>query len=209
MSKLKNILAGVALATVVALSGQTAKAQSNVEYIQNAKQETSRIRPNLFYNLPGDVKAYTFIEFYNDGDNYFAKTTLNKSLGHGISARTEIKNSSFFKDYAKLGMTYSLPIDGVSSSLKFLPFNVNTSGEFSSPMTVGYSVSKKWGPVSLSSFGEYDIANKTWGYGETYVGYNVGQFEIAAGVDIRSDLENVIKLDPGVKLTFTPKVKAN
>ena len=203
--KKSNLLKTLVLAGAMAFSGHAAKAQSNVEYIQNAKTETSRIRPNLFYNLPGDVSAYTFIEFYGDGENYYGKTTLNKKLGAGISARSEIKNSSFFKDNASLGFTYAIPTKELSASLKFLPVTANTEGDINYPMNVGYFASKNFGPVNVCSFGEYNIGTKSWGYGETYVGYKKGQFELAVGVDMRSDPENVIRLDPGLKLKFTPR----
>src|SRR6056297_3436131 len=104
-NKIKNIAKTATLAALIATSS-IAKGQSNVEAASMPNENgSSRARINLFYELPGDVKGYTFTDLYETG--YLSKSNLTKSLGNtNLSARSEVKLSNYFDNHAGIGLEY-------------------------------------------------------------------------------------------------------
>lgn len=216
--KIKNIAKIATLAALIATSS-IAKGQGNVEAASMPSENgSSRARINLFYELPGDVKGYTFTDLYETG--YLSKSNLTKSLGNtNLSARSEVKLSNYFDNHAGIGLEYKFARENSSfvGSFKALPLWVDKSGLVEKTGTVGFFLRKKWNlpkkyELEASTFGEMNMLSEkkgktspSWGYGEAcvYVGKKDGKIDIGAGVDFYNKgktLEPAVTLGPRIRM---------
>ncbi len=173
--------------------------KNNIEYHETGNPETRKARLNLFYELPGNTKAYSFIEM--DKTGYFARTMANTPINKkGTGVKTEMKNSNKFKDHLGIGIEQKFKVAGVNTAIKALPLWTNIEGYMNNTVVVGVSVSKQWGnihilnkefQVQISTFAELNVAAKKgpkWGYGEINAEIQIptkaGQFDLGAGYDL-------------------------
>ena len=168
---------------------------SNLEILETGDSKTNKARLNLFYNLPGNTKVYSFIEM--DGKGYFAKTMGYVPLNRkGTGAKAELLNSNSFKDNLGIGIEQRFSINGTNVEVKALPLWVDLAGYKKDRMIVGAFISKQWPinflnrdfKVEVSAFGEVNVAAKErgqWDYGEAnaqvQIPTKVGQFDVGAG----------------------------
>lgn len=189
---LKKIITGVALTAATVLPAQAQN--SNIELMQTKDQSTSRVRPNLFYELPGDVKGYTFAEFYEDGGAYLAKSSLNKNLKGSLDAQLQVVNGSGFTDQAGLGVDYKIPTgDNTFAKVKALPVYVGFDGKrVQNKAVIGFYVDRKvYVPVlkdiHVVAFSEINLAAKdgpAWSYGEIHAQKSLDDFVVGLGLDL-------------------------
>lgn len=131
------------------------------------------LRPNLFYNLPGKIKGYTFLEFYNKG-GYFGKTILNRPFKN-MTLEGEIKHIN--DSYSKHGMGIGKKIQFTKDSFlkfKLLPLWFDKA-KLISDNTACYSFNVNLPhKTHIGGFGEINLTNNLsnarWGYGELEVG---------------------------------------
>jgi len=190
----KKILTAI-LAGALAASTMTAKAQSSVEVMQTSEKSTARVRPNLFYSLPFCVKGYTFIEFYEDGKSYYAKTGLTKKVAKDLDARVEVLDFSCATDQVGLGLEYKIPTkEGTFAKVKAMPIYFGFDGKYiQSKAIMGFYVEQKiYVPIlkdaKVVAFGEINMAAKsgpTWSYGELHVQKSLDDFIVGLGCDLR------------------------
>lgn len=209
--KSKKIMTGV-LAGALAAATIAGKAQSNIELMQTADKTTSRVRPNLFYKLPGGIKGYTFIEFYEDGKNYYAKTGLTKKIAGSLDARADIIDMSFAKDQVGLGLEYKLPTgEKTFAKVKAMPVYFGMDGKYiQSKAVLGYYFEQKvYVPLikdaKVVAFGEIDVAAKggpKWSYGELHAQKSLDDFVLGIGVDLRSKGKLIPQPELSVKLGY-------
>lgn len=170
---LRNITAGVMLGASSLLPMKNANAQLNgsIEAVKSFKPKQSYVRPQLFYDLPADIKGFTFLEFYQDGNSYFGRTNLTKEVTKGIGLRAEAIHGSGFPDNYGLGLNVTIPSKKVFANFYLTPFWVNNKlKKIENKVLSGYFASMKLPlDMQLSSFGEWNLNGKNgveWTYGE-------------------------------------------
>jgi hypothetical protein len=170
---LRNITAGVILGASSLLPMKNANAQLNgsIEAVKSFKPKQSYVRPQLFYDLPADIKGFTFLEFYQDGDSFFGRTKLTKEVAKGIGLRSDIVHGSGFPNNYGLGLNVDMPKNKILKNLYLTPFLVdNKLKKVENKVLAGYFASIKLPfDMQLSSFGEWNLNGKNgvqWTYGE-------------------------------------------
>jgi len=170
---LRNITAGVILGASSLLPMKNANAQLNgsIEAVKSFKPKQSYVRPQLFYDLPADIKGFTFMEFYQDGDSFFGRTRLTKEVAKGIGLRSDIIHGTGFPNNYGLGLNVDMPKNKILKNLYLTPFLVdNKLKKVENKVLAGYFASIKLPfDMQLSSFGEWNLNGKNgvqWTYGE-------------------------------------------
>jgi len=204
---LTTILAGVLAATTM-----TGTAQSSIERMQTTEKSTSRIRPHLFYDLPFGVKGYTFIEFYDDGSSYYAKTGLTKKITDHLDARVDVIDISSATDQIGLGLEYKIPTgEKTLAKVKAMPVYFGFDGKYvKSKAVMGFYYHQKihvpiLKDASVVAFGEIDLAKKggpTWSYGELHVQKSLKDYVLGIGADLKSDGDITPHPELSIKLGY-------
>ena len=171
--KLRNLTAGVMLgaASLIPMKNANAQLSGSMEAIKSFKPKQSYVRPCLFYDLPANIKGFTFLEFYQDGDSFFGRTKLTKEVAKGIGLRGDIVHGTGFPNNYGLGLNVDLPGKNVFTNFYLTPFLVdNKLKKIENKVLSGYFVSMKLPlDIQLSSFGEWNLNGKNgveWTYGE-------------------------------------------
>jgi len=170
---LKNLAVGTMAGAISLLPMKNANAQLNgsIEAIKSFKPKQSYVRPCLFYDLPANIKGFTFLEFYQDGDSFFGRTKLTKEVAKGIGLRGDIVHGSGFPNKYGLGLNVNIPNKKVFTNFYLTPFFVNNKlKKIENKVLSGYFVNIEL-PLNmqLSSFGEWNLNGKNgveWTYGE-------------------------------------------
>ncbi|HUW43562.1 MAG TPA: hypothetical protein VMV95_01195 [Bacillota bacterium] len=187
--RLRNLTAGFGLGLASLLPMKNANAQikkGSVEYIQSEINENSYARPNLFYQL-GKINGFTFMEFYKNHKGYFGKTSLDKEVFKGISAKAIINHSG--EPFGQLGLGVKAKIPhlpkGVYADVGLAPLWVDNEWKIMNKIEAQYffDISLPLG-FSVNSFGTMDFAGTDgkgpqWGYGEINLGKDIGPVRIA------------------------------
>lgn len=169
---LRNVTAGV-LCGLVSLLPLKANAQinANLEGINSFEEGKSYFRPNLFYNLPGDIKGFTFGEFYQNG-NHFVKTNLTRNIDENFGVKAQIVAGSGFNNHAGIGLTANVPTPSKTfAQVYFIPAYIDMKAKRVDDKSIlGYFVSVDL-PLGFkaSSFGDINLRGKNgaeWSYGE-------------------------------------------
>lgn len=207
---LTSIIAGAALA-LTTLTG-SAQTGIKIERMQTLEKETSRTRPTFTYSLPGDIKGMTFIEFYDTGKDYYAKTGLTKKITGKLDARTDILDMSWAKDQAGFGLEYTLQAsDKAVAKVKAMPVYFGFDGKYiESKAVLGFYYQQKvYVPIlkdaMVVALGEIDVAAKggpKWSYGELHVQKTLDDFVIGIGADLRTKGKLLPQPELSVKLGY-------
>ncbi|HJX06219.1 MAG TPA: hypothetical protein VJ461_05905 [Candidatus Nanoarchaeia archaeon] len=169
--KAKKAIVGAAIAGTLAMP-MKAKADMNgsLEAIAGPTKQSTYLRGNAFYQLPGKIGGYTFIELYQGGNGYFGKSMLGREIKGGILAKGEIVHCNEPFSEARLGLEAKLPTPkGTTLQVKALPVCVDKDGKIvPRKVMVGYfadvQLGKGW---SISSFGDFNaLQGGQWEYGE-------------------------------------------
>jgi hypothetical protein len=190
----------------------SASAQSNFEYLQTNSKETSRLRPNLYYTLPLEVKGYSFLELYLDGKNYFGQTFLTKDIKGIFGVEVHAYYSSFFEDYIGVGPIITLPTKkSTIFTLSFMPAFMNYHGKYLSHYLLSEFVFFKefkipsLGTWRINSFGIINLGAKggpAWEYGEAYLEKPIWKLFIGVGADLFCNTKWYPDPNWGVKLGY-------
>jgi hypothetical protein len=198
----RKILGTMALFAIAACAqGQ------DMQYLQTAEKQTSRIRPTLSYTLPGEVKGFSFIELYNDKSGYLSNTVLQKQIVPKTNLASMIGVSNFKNNSLALGATYT-PVKNKNTmvQLGMYPLNLTKEGRTKNLNIATYAVNQQLGKgFSVSSFGQVNVATATWMYGEAALKKSLDNFveglTLGAGCDLRSEGKPLPK--PNAQLQFT------
>ncbi len=170
---LRNITAGVILGASSLLPMKNANAQltGSIEAIKSFKPKQSYVRPCLFYDLPANIKGFSFFEFYHNGNSYYGKTTLTKKVTKGIKLQAQAVHGSGFCNNYNLGLSANIQNEKVSANFYCAPLCVsNKLKKIENKVLAGYFASIKLPfDTQLSSFGEWNLNGKNgvgWTYGE-------------------------------------------
>ncbi|PJE81837.1 hypothetical protein COU58_00735 [Candidatus Pacearchaeota archaeon CG10_big_fil_rev_8_21_14_0_10_32_42] len=167
----------VTLASLIPLKNTNAQVNANIEVIKSFKENSSYFRPNIFYNLPAEIKGHTFGEFYQNGDDYLLKTNLDKKVMGDAGLKAQIVSGSKFD--TKLGLGVSANISSpdsvnpnkITAKVYALPLWMDSNGKgIENRAILGDYLSGKL-PLGIkaSTFGEINLSAKKgpeWGYGE-------------------------------------------
>jgi hypothetical protein len=174
----------------------SAYTQSNFEYVQADSKANSRVRPNLYYEFPGEVNSYSFLELYMDGKNYLGQTFLTRNIKGVFGVEVHAYYSSFFEDYIGLGPIITFPTKDSTTifTLSFMPWFTSFKGHYQSNYMLGEIVFFKefkfpfLGTWRINSFGIINIGAKggpIWEYGELYIEKPIGShIYLGAGTDL-------------------------
>jgi len=187
--KLTTLLKAGAIGLAALLPGKAeAQVSGNAHYIQSERSDGSQIKLKGFYELPQDVKGFTFVELQEDG--YFGKTYLDRGIRNSvIGSRLMAVHGNEPLSETALGLTVSIPNlpEGAYAQAGFLPIWLGNEGDaigdkahigysFGFPLPLGFNI---------SGFGDWDVLAEEgtqWDYGEfdlskflgdrLYFGYN-------------------------------------
>lgn len=209
---MKRTLKKALTAAIVAATALPAKAQSSLELMQTREQATTRIRPNLLYQLPGCVNGYTFAEFYQGGDTYLAKTSLTKGLGESLDARLQATHGTGFTGDAGLGLEYEIPAgENTTAKVRALPVHLGFDGEpVDDKAVLGFYLDQKvYVPIlkdmDVVAFGEINLGAEggpQWSYAELHAQKTLDDFVIGLGMDLRGDGDLTPDPNVSVKLGY-------
>jgi hypothetical protein len=204
----QNRVKSLALASLVGLSTLATNVRAegihgNVGYIQREESKDSYAEINAFYKLPLDVRGFTFLDWNNETETYFGKTTLTRAIADtGISARAQIVHVNELSTETGLGLEAKLPTPkGITAKVNCMPYWRNNCGEEKNTVKVGYFVSADLPyNMTLSSFGEANVANPqgiTWAYGEVELAKKIGDLSI--GYNASLNCQGVGKVTPEIR----------
>jgi hypothetical protein len=189
--------------------------QNNFEYVQTPSKETSRVRPNLYYDLPLNIKGYSFLELYMDGKNYLGRTFLTKNVKGVFGVEVHAYYSSFFEDYIGIGPIITIPTKDSTTifTLSLMPAFTSFKGKYQGNYMLGEFVFFKEfkfhsiGTWRINSFGMINFAAKggpAWEYGEFYLEKTLGShFYLGAGADLFCNTKWYPDPDWGLKLGYS------
>jgi hypothetical protein len=170
---LKNLAVGAmaGACSLIPMKNANAQLSGSMEAIKSFKPKQSYIRPCFFYDLPANIKGFTFLEFYQDGNSFFGRTKLTKEVVKGIGLRADIVHGSGFPNNYGLGLNVDIPGKNVFTNFYLTPFLVdNKLKKVENKVLSGYFASIKLPfDIQLSSFGEWNLNGKNgveWTYGE-------------------------------------------
>lgn len=199
---LRNTLLAAALS--LGLCATPAQGQDRIEAVASDTKSKSRIRPHLTYDIPGG-NGYTFIEFYGDGDNYYARNMLRFNLTDHIKARGDILNGSQFSDQAAVGAEYQMSTTDINARIGAHPLWINKNGRLDKATVNGAITADLTDNLSVEAFAEADILNQDFLYGEAKLRRDITDgLSVSAGVDMRYDTDLSPQIDPHVALQYTP-----
>ncbi|MDP3986912.1 MAG: hypothetical protein Q8P81_01660 [Nanoarchaeota archaeon] len=212
MTNLKTIItAGVmGLATLLPGRAESDNLSGNVKYIQTSNESNSLgsyPETNVFYGLPRGMKGFTFMDLYTDGDGYFGKTSINKHLTHGVSAKAQAIHGGN-NPVENIGLGASVVVPGlperISASVTGLPVYLDLDGKRvndKSRWSYFINTSLPRG-FNVSSFGEWNVADSPkWTYGEieltkqvgpVTIGYNIGLIDNDSAIPCLENRASVI-----------------
>jgi len=187
-------------------------AKSNIEFLETGNSDTRKARINLFYELPLNTKAYSFVEFYNSG--YFSKTRTHTPIKGGFGIRTEFKSSNHFNDHIGLGVGQSIEVLGINAGAKAIPLWVDKNGVIDNYMSIGGYLSKQIDisekvKLQLLAFGDMNVAGKEkvqWGYGEINAQLNYKNFDLGVGYNLLNKGSFEPEKQFRVKIGFHPNI---
>ena len=175
---LRNIGAGIMAGAVSLLPMKDANAQINgsLDIVKSSEPKKSYVRPCLSYELPANIKGFTFLEFYQKGNEeggktYFGRTKLTKEVFKRFGLRADATHGSESPNTYGLGLNVTIPNKTIFANLYLTPFWVNGKlNKVENKTLAGYFASTKlpFG-LELSSFGELNLNAKggaQWTYGE-------------------------------------------
>ena len=207
-----------AIILLVAFTGllSSANAQSNFEYVHTDSKGTSRLRPNLFYEIsPLGVKGYSYVEFYMDGENYFGQNYLTKEIKGIFGVQVETYFANFFTDYAGIGPIITFPTKDSTTVLtfSFMPLFIDLNGNYlTNYMLVEFVFFKEFkipllGTWRINSFGQLNLAAEggpAWQYGEVYLEKPIGtHLYLGAGADLFCNTEWYPDPNWGLKIGYS------
>jgi hypothetical protein len=193
----------------------SSRAQNNFEYVQTNSKECSRVRPNLYYELPITIKGYSFLELYTDGQNYLGQTFLAKNIKGIFGVEVHAYYSSFFEDYIGVGPMITFPTKDSTTilTLSFMPTFIGFKGKYQSNYMLGEIVFFRefnfpsLGTWRINSFGIINLAAKggpLWEYGEFYLEKTLGShLYLGAGTDLVCNSHWYPDLHWGLKLGYS------
>lgn len=183
--------------------------KNSIEVFQGPK--TSFKRLNIFYTLPFETSAYTFVDFNDNG--FYVKTTTNTPIYKGTGLRTKAKHSNNFDDQINIGLEQKINYKGINASFRALPLGLDKSGIIKDHFLFSYSLNKTFPGINLKvgSFGEMNIKNGiSWNYGELFADFNIptkhGKFILGTGYNFNRSKDKSF-FDPKfrVKIGYHPK----
>ncbi|RJQ15705.1 hypothetical protein C4573_06135 [Candidatus Woesearchaeota archaeon] len=207
---MKTITKIATIAAIIAASFASAKAapiNGNAEYIKSEGEGKSMVETNLFYEVAG-VKGFTFVDFNEQGNTYFGKTTFTPKSGNGV--RAQIIHGTAMPNQYGIGITMKLPkVAGVSGSVYNVPLWVDREGEQLEKNIVGVSLGAKLPyDIGLFAFNEWNLRGANGiasTYGEIGVTKNVGQFTLMYNPSLNGNGDATPELEQRVSIGFNFK----
>lgn len=200
---LRNTLLAATIS--LGLFATTAHSQDRIEAVASDTQSKSRIRPHLTYDIPSGGNGYTFIEFYGDGETYYARSMLRYNITDQAKARADVLNGNQFADQAALGAEYQMSTADVDARVGAHPLWINKNG-FRAKATINGAITADiTDNLSVEAFAEADVLNQAFLYGEAKLRRNLTEnASVAAGVDMRYDTDFSPQIDPHIAFQYTP-----
>lgn len=228
MKNMKNTIRSIVAAGTIGLASivQTATAQTNQPIISNlsgdltyfAAQEADSGAPTTYAEinhsakLPYGIGTFGFIDLYGEGNGYFGKTVVEKSLTEKLSLRGHALHINEPFSQAGFGLSYVLPTPKkVFAKLSYLPLWIDSEGKkVEDNQILGYFASVDLPHnLSLFSFGEINpVAAKgpQWSYGEIELAKNFGK-KFSIGANIQLNCKEPGKLEPEVVPRLAARIK--
>lgn len=156
----------------------------NIEFIagSNKSSYNTYVRPNTFYNLPGNISGYNWVEFYTDG-TFCGRNTLSKTIIGKLGLENQLLYISKVPVSTGIGIDYTFtPTENILIKPYFTPFLVNSKGKIvkNTSITGIYFSAKITPKITVSGFGEMNFSakiddklNPEWSYGEFCANYAV------------------------------------
>jgi hypothetical protein len=182
---MKQTLRRIALIGLTGLStvfgGLETKAQppqvnGDVTYMfsneSRSEAQNSYAEVNYSAKLADSIKVSGAVDFYNSDAGYFGKTSVDTSLGNGLSLRVQGVHGNDPLTQVGAGLGYVLPTpNNTFAIVRCMPIFADTDGkQVDNKQTVGYYASVNLpANFNLWSFGEVNVNGTDgpqWSYGE-------------------------------------------
>lgn len=169
------------------------------------------VRVSKYKQFGKKLDNFSFVDFSKD--DYFARTRTKQKMVGQLSARLETKHGNNFLDKASLGVNYNLQVVGADVNTYVLPTWFNKEGFIDESTIAGVSLSKgfeyslfgKDMKANMFAFGEYNIPNHQWNYGEIelYTSGKESNLELGLGFKLTNNSHKMPKLNPQLMLKYS------
>jgi len=200
-TKLRKAFSIGTLGLAALLPGKAeAQVTGDAHYIQSERNEGSQIKLRGFYELPQEVRGFTFTELQKGG--YFGKTYLDREIGNGIGPRLMAVHGNEPLSETALGVNAVVPYtpENVFATVNFLPLWLGNEGEaLGDKAFVGYFFSADLPlGLNLSGFGDWDVlaeGGAQWDYGEFDLHRKIGPFNVGYNPALLNDGDAIPRLE--------------
>jgi len=201
------------LAGLVGLLPMRAKAgnaSGHVGYMRSENPQTSYVETSVDYGLPGDVKANTFLDVYNDG-GYFGKTTLTRKITNWLNARARAIHGNEYFSQAGIGVEAKIPMPNkMFAKLMFMPLwhdgDAPVKNKANAEYVVGADLGKGFDACAWGRINVADPEGPTWCAGGISLYKHAGKWKIGYDANLNSrgagDLSSKIEHRLGVFRKF-------
>jgi hypothetical protein len=197
---LRQIITGAAIAASALMPSATHAGGSIEAIAATNPAQKDYVRTNVAYELPGDIKGFSFVEWYSD-DSHFGRTNLSKELASTEEVSIQAKSSTLHKDDKpdaySLGVGASTQFGDVKVSGYVLPLWMEQgeiTGEVRYGASAGTGFETALGKGYASGFVEF--SNDAFLYGEASLGLNLTD---KVSVEYNPMLEGNGDMIPGVE----------
>ena len=162
---------------------------------------------NLFYQIPGKINGYTFVDLYKNGQGYFGKTTLDKEIKYGIGPKAQIVhgNEPYTMEGFGINGVVPMPSKNTFAKVGFTPVWYSPQGRLSNRSIANYYIKSTLPKgFEISSFGEWNLTAKDgakWAYGEIEIGKKIGKVKLSYNPALISDGDATPNLENRVAVT--------
>ena len=131
IKKIKTIIVGAGLASVIAVN---ARADPKLKLEALGEFPTTNqaiVRTKALANLPGDVSAYGFVDFYGrSSDAFYSEANIGREIYRGLGAKLEWNGGTGVDDVFRVGPNFTPRLhDRLFLDLKLYPLAVRSDGE--------------------------------------------------------------------------------
>lgn len=184
-SKLRGLTSIVVGAATLALSSPRidADVSGNIKYIQTTQESNSLgsyPEANVFYGLPRGISGYTFLDLYNHDGGYFGRTSWTKDFRDTDELALKLEGNHINTPLSDIGFGARVNIpklpESIYGNVSLMPFYFNKKGVVTKSLFQYYATTNLPYNLNLSSFGEWNLRNGQWEYGEVELAKDLGFF---------------------------------
>lgn len=198
---------GLALALLLGLAAPEAEALGgNIKYFQSRQNEDCYAEANTFYQLPGRISGFTFVDFHKNNNGYYGRTALEKEISHGLALKSQTIHNNDLAVQSGIGISAKMPMPkGTFATVSFIPLWLDNKGIVKDKATVSYfaSMNLPYG-LNVNNFGEWNVTDRLeWIYGELQLGKKIGNVTLSYNPALNGKGNAVPKLEHRASISLS------